>query len=369
MNIDRLFFCLLVAFTFSFAAIADDLLDSVLSEKPAEASAALSAQEATKPKTPPAKPQADGRLLDAVLTAPAAEGSTIDAAISAPPAQAPATAIDVLEAEDASPNATAAPAAPKTVVGDDATSALPGFMTSLVDLKSSSSPGETTKKNSTFLMRGGVGTANDSSSDPDSSLTLNFDMEIRFRLWDSPFDLSFRGFALHLMEEGEGSYQETYYTYWYSWYSGLHSYRHTRTIYYDWEYNETRVGAEAMLLLVPWRGTVLEPFAGVGIREEHARWKYEGESSKEGEYSAGGNDSDSCFSYRIGLKINLGRAFLQGEYIEGGDIGHYDGTKELIGTLGVRLQSGLLLQLNVESFEFDSTNKGIAFGGGFGFDF
>ena len=148
MNIDRLFFCLLVAFTFSFAAIADDLLDSVLSEKPAEASAALSAQEATKPKTPPAKPQADGRLLDAVLTAPAAEGSTIDAAISAPPAQAPATAIDVLEAEDASPNATAAPAAPKTVVGDDATSALPGFMTSLVDLKSSSSPGETTKKNS-----------------------------------------------------------------------------------------------------------------------------------------------------------------------------------------------------------------------------
>jgi hypothetical protein len=193
-------------------------------------------------------------------------------------------------------------------------------------------------------------------------------MEIRFQLWDSPFDLSFRGFALHQMEEGTDSYQETYYTYWYSWYSGLHSYRHTRTIYYDWEWSETRAGAEAMLLWIPWRGTVLEPFVGAGIRGEYLTCEYESSSSRDYE-SYDDDDSGVSFSYRVGLKINFGQAFLAGEYIVGGDIGDYDGTKELIGSLGVRLQSGLLLQLNVESFELDSISKGYAFGGGFGFDF
>ena len=354
MNSTRISSSLFPVVVFGLATLgavrADDLLDSVLSEKPSVAPVAQPAQEAAKTEKSATKPQTDGRLLDAVLSVPAA--------------QVRETVVNDTAAKDASQDATAALAAAKNAADGDARLALSGLMASDVDLKSGSVAGETTKKNSTFLMRGGVGIVDNDNADSDSSLALSADIERRFQIWDSPFDISFRGFALHQEEEGVGSYQETYYTYWYSWYSGLHSYKHTRTIYYDWEWSETRAGAEAMLLFVPWRGTVLEPFAGVGVRGEYLveDWTDDGDS-----YDT--DESGVCFSYRVGLKINLGHAFLSGEYIAGGDIGDYDGTKELIGSLGVRLRSGLLLQLNIESVEFDSYSRGYAFGGGAGFCF
>lgn len=191
---------------------------------------------------------------------------------------------------------------------------------------------------------------------------MAFSGEFTIPLWKSIFDLSLKGGYTRVEYTTEKSYQETYYTHyttysyrtvWTGWSSysysvpHYHTERHTRTIYYTTTDKTENFGGEAVVLLRPFRGRWLSPYAGGGVRYE----KTEVDDAKE--VSACG---------RVGARLNLGRWWLGGEFDGGKE------STELIGTLGWRCWKHVALQAGVIRFEAKGTDgerhDGIVGGGG-----
>lgn len=196
----------------------------------------------------------------------------------------------------------------------------------------------------TFSLRGGAGS--------DGYVAA---IEYRKTLGESPFDLSIRGFTAQVEDSG------------YNYYSGWsrvgwrwRSYRYSR----KWELQQTDYGMEGLLIWTPCRREILEPFAGVGVRYESAKSKY---SSYRSSYTQD-DDSAACPVGRLGLKVNLDRLSLTGEYIFGGDVGDIDGTTELIGDIGFYLTQRMQIHLFAESLDM-KVDRSTIFGGGLTLDF
>ena len=356
----------------ALSAKGEDLLDAVLNTLSAAQTNRVSAVSAGTADS--GAPSANGgSLLDAVLNAPApsASAKTVSAVSTS---EADLDATSTLESSDAlvtqdAPEATSATVSPvvsptQSTGPERAPESLRENVSPPQSARSAkrSSGGKPTasgdhiKNPATFSIRGGGGDGNSGGS-----------LEYRRPLGNSAFDWSIRGFIIEIEQEGSGSYTESYYTYWYSWWSGMHRYRHYRTVYYYWDETQRDIGVESFLLWVPFRGRTLEPFAGVGIRYESVHGSYYSSSRYNwDEYST--DDSSACFVGRLGLKLNLGRLFLTGEYIVGSKVGDFDGTSELIGDIGIYLTRRMQLHVFAESVKID-LGSGTAFGGGLSFDF
>ncbi len=294
----------------------------------------------------------DDDLLDAVLNAPsAAETTNIAPVVSA---SAEASGEPSSSAHSDTPTTTKASAisrmrsagtrrAPRSLPRS-ASRQKPALTFKSPSGGKSTASGDHVETPVTFSLRGGAGS--------DGYVAA---IEYRKPLGESPFDLSIRGVSAQVVDSG--------YNYYYSWYrSGwrLRSYRYSR----KWELQQTDYGIESILIWTPYRRKVLEPFVGAGVRYETAKSKY---SSYYSSYTQG-EDSAACLVGRLGLKVNLGRLVLLGEYIFGGDVGDIDGTTELIGDIGFNLTHRMQIHLFAESLEMDVDSSTI-FGGGLSFDF
>ena len=203
-----------------------------------------------------------------------------------------------------------------------------------------------------------------------------FCIEYRTPLGNSPFDVSVRGYIAEVHEEWTGRY----WSYWYG-----------RQRYESWDNEQRDSEFEVQMLWSPFRGKVLEPFAGAGIRYgtidgnsediEYDPWDsrgtYRGHGSKDFE------DSGASLVGRLGLKIRLWRGvFLTGEYIVGGDVGDTGGTSELLFDLGFYVTRRMQVHVFAEEVKMKgladeeslvgdekSDGTGIAYGTGLSFDF
>lgn len=203
-----------------------------------------------------------------------------------------------------------------------------------------------------------------------------FCIEYRSPLGNSPFDVSVRGYIAEVHEEWSGRY----WSYWYG-----------RQRYESWDNKQRDSEFEVQLLWSPFRGNVLEPFAGAGIRygtidgnsedTEYDPWDRRG--TYRGHGSKDFDDSGASLVGRLGLKISLWRgAFLTGEYIVGGDVGDTGGTSELLFDLGLYVTRRMQMHVFVEEVKMKgladeeslvgdekSDGTGIAYGAGLSFDF
>ena len=157
-------------------------------------------------------------------------------------------------------------------------------------------------------------------------------------------------------------------------------------VYRYWEGEQKDYGMEASLLWNPFCGRLLAPFIGLGVRyesascEKHNSYKtfdYYYQEWHQGAWSpfrvyrdedTSLDDSGVCLAARLGLKVNLGKMFLTGEYRVGSGFGDFDGTSELIGDIGFYLTRRMQMHVFVESVKVD-LDSGTAFGGGLSFDF
>ena len=202
-----------------------------------------------------------------------------------------------------------------------------------------------------------------------------FCIEYRSPLGNSPFDLSVRGFIAEVHEKWDGPFYSAWYGYW----------RHEA-----WDNEQHDKDFDALLIWNPFRGQILEPFAGVGIRygtidgstseDDYDSWDRYG--ARHGHGSKDFDDSGVCLVGRFGLRLNLRRAVLTGEYIVGGDVGDTSGTSELIFDLGFYVSKRMQLHVFAETVKMKglaeeesrvgdekSDGTGIAYGAGLSLDF
>jgi hypothetical protein len=191
--------------------------------------------------------------------------------------------------------------------------------------------------------RGGVG----------SEHSISGHGELVKRLGDTPFDLALRGSVLAQTETRTSYYEETYYTYTYSWRRGTVSHKHRRKIYYDYDVDERNILGDLHLIWRPLRESHFSPYAGVGGRYEYLYFDGDqGDHDNEGAFSLSG---------RIGLVLFVPyfeRLALKGEFIGGSD------STELLGETSLRLGSNFLLAAFVDNYDIDF-GRATAFGGGF----
>ncbi len=269
-------------------------------------------------------------LLDAVLNTPSAAAKTNTAPAAVPAVDAPT---------------------------DPANTAKPTTAESVRTFFSERHPGGNELANSdhmenpmTLSLRGGG-----------SADGMIMDVEYRLPFGEYPFDLSIRGFVAQVNLDGVMSYKELTYAYWYNYYKQVDVF---------WEEEQRDIGIDALLLWVLWRGKTFEPFVGGGIRYETVKdpfkWTSNGEFLGSGTYNE--EESKACLAGRLGLKVNLGKVFITGEYRVGSKIGDYSGTSELIGDIGFFLARRTMIHFFFESLKMD-LDKATVFGGGLSFDF
>ena len=332
---------------------AEDLLDGVLKmapskpapqteangAQPSAAQSAKSAAKASQPQAAEAESQPADDLIDAMFAAPLTA-----------PASLPAPSVH----EGGNGVSSASDVVNETV---DAVMRLPGEPTAsptapnagrVPKAELSASTFGHIENPATFFLRGGGA---------DGSMVIG--MESRFPVGNSAFDISFRGTLCSLEKEYTASDTEVYYTYWYSWWTGMHRYRHTRTRYYEATKREDRYLADFAVQWNPYRGSMLEPFVGLGARYDFLDYEDDSSDNSEGNVT---------YVAKIGLKMNFSRLFLTGEYIFGGDAGDAKGVSEAIGDLGFYVTRRMQLHAFVESFKLDMGSDTVV-GGGLSFDF
>ena len=175
------------------------------------------------------------------------------------------------------------------------------------------------------------------------------------------FDLSCRFFAVHAVEESTGSEQGLFFA----------GDRWTGHYYYapyftKDTYTSDIKGGDAAILWMPFRGSSIEPFLGLGLRYVSSRSKDVCVS----DYYYANHDIDedsnsTSLNARCGIKFHLWRITLKGEAIYG------EGLCELVGDVGLRVFGKTCLHVIAESAKIKSDHEDVStsgtyvmFGGG-----
>jgi hypothetical protein len=334
----------LLAAAFLLAAVpahADDLLDAVLWDGP---SAFPSKSAPAAPVPPPAAPPAP----------PAYSAPAVPAAFHAPALATPASAIPSVPAATAAAPDAAAPDAdisPETELQLRRELQAMRERTERMETALRQLPPEKLPpwRDPSFSLSGraGAGTENEARK---------FSGEMNVRLGHSLFDLSLRGSVLLQTETRTGSYKEPYYTYtYYHTRRGTRtvSHRHTRTVYYEYDVDQTHWSGEFQLIMRPLRGKLFSPYTGIGGKVERL-------TGLEG--ADDGDDHVENFSFvgRVGVVLTepfFERISLKGEFL--GSAESYEG----FGELSIPLSDHFVLTAYVEGF-YSDLGTSAAFGGG-----